>query len=58
MEIEAAKQTEQAVDIGETKTKGTEGELVVAWWNGGGKLEPRLNVNPELQKFIAKGPDT
>ena len=43
--------------MGETKTTETEGEMVVAWWNGGGKLIPRLNANPELQKYMSKGPD-
>ena len=30
---------------------------MVAWWNGGGKLIPRIKANPELQKFIATNPD-
>ena len=29
----------------------------MAWWNGGGKLVPRLKANPELQKFLATQPD-
>ena len=33
------------------------GELLVAWWNGGGKLVPRTKANPELQKFLATKPD-
>ena len=32
-------------------------ELLVAWWNGGGKLVPRVKANPELQKFLATQPD-
>ena len=31
--------------------------MVVAWWNGGGRLKARINVNPELRKYISKGPD-
>ena len=30
---------------------------VVAWWNGGGKLIPRIKANPELQRFMATNPD-
>ena len=52
-----AKQTGQAADIGETKTKETERDLVVAWWNGGGKLAPRLNTNPGLQEYMSLSPD-
>ena len=29
----------------------------MAWWNGGGKLVPRIKANPELQKFLATQPD-
>ena len=29
----------------------------MAWWNGGGKLAPRIKANPELQKFLATQPD-
>ena len=32
-------------------------ELLVAWWNGGGKLGPRVKANPELQKFLTTKPD-
>ena len=41
----------------ETENDGMEGEMVIAWWNGEGKLEPRLNANPELQKYMSTGPD-
>ena len=54
---EVEKQTEQEAEMGETKTKEMEGEMVVAWWNGGGKLIPRLNANPGLQKYISVRPD-
>ena len=37
--------------------KITEEDNVVAWWNGGGKLVPRIRANPELQKFLATKPD-
>ena len=30
--------------------------LLMAWWNGGGKLIPRMEANPELQKFLATRP--
>ena len=33
------------------------GELAVSWWNGGGKMVARLEVNPELGKFLATKPD-
>ena len=33
------------------------GELVVSWWNGGGKTVARLEVNPELGKYLATKPD-
>ena len=29
----------------------------MAWWNGGGKLVPRMKANPELQKFLESQPD-
>ena len=32
-------------------------EMVVSWWNGGGRLIPRIRVNPELTKFISTKPD-
>ena len=38
-------------------TDGKEGEMVIAWWNGGGKLVPRLNANPGLQKYMSTEPD-
>ena len=31
--------------------------ITVSWWNGGGKLIPRLKVNPELMNFMATEPD-
>ena len=31
--------------------------MVVSWWNGGGRLIPRIRVNPELTKFITTKPD-
>ena len=34
-----------------------EDKIIVSWWNGGGKLIPRLKVNPELIKFMATEPD-
>ena len=31
--------------------------ITASWWNGGGKLIPRLKVNPELMNFMATEPD-
>ena len=31
--------------------------LTIAWWNGGGKIVPRLRTNPGLQEFISTRPD-
>ena len=56
-ENDVEKQTKQEAEMGETKTKEMMGEMVLAWWNGGGKLIPRLNANPGLQKYISVGPD-
>ena len=39
------------------EAKEMDGEMVVAWWNGGGKLIPRINANPGLQKYMSKEPD-
>ena len=33
------------------------GELVVSWWNGGGRLVPRMEVNPELKTYLETKPD-
>ena len=33
------------------------GELLVSWWNGGGRLVPRIEVNPELKTHLATKPD-
>ena len=32
-------------------------EFIISWWNGGGKLVPRLSVNPKLRKFLDTTPD-
>ena len=37
--------------------KGGKETLVISWWNGGGKLIPRIKANPELKKFLASEPD-
>ena len=29
------------------------GELVISWWNGGGRLVSRIEVNPELRAHLA-----
>ena len=34
-----------------------QGQLVISWWNGGGRLIPRIGVNPELKKYLATKPD-
>ena len=33
------------------------GELAIAWWNGGGRLVSRIEVNPELRAYLATKPD-
>ena len=33
------------------------GELVISWWNGGGRLVSRIEVNPELRAYLATKPD-
>ena len=57
MEKDVIKQTEPAAEKVKMDSKEMAGEMVVAWWNGGGKLIPRLNANPGLQKYLSKGPD-
>ena len=32
-------------------------DITVSWWNGGGKIIPRLKVNPVLKKFLETKPD-
>ena len=43
MEKDVIKQTEPAAEKVKMDSKEMAGEMVVAWWNGGGKLIPRLN---------------
>ena len=31
--------------------------LSIAWWNGGGAVKKRLEVNPGIRKFIKSKPD-
>ena len=33
------------------------GNLVTTWWNGGGRLVSRIEVNPELRVYLATKPD-
>ena len=42
---------------GQTNVEQENREMVVSWWNGGGRLIPRIRVNPELKKFISTKPD-
>ena len=50
-------------EVRETKVEQTckleqgKADMVVSWWNGGGKLIPRIRTNPELNKFLATEPD-
>ena len=41
----------------EKKATTSNGLLTIAWWNGGGKIVPRLKTNPGLQEFISTRPD-
>ena len=54
MENDVIKQTEPAAEMVKMDSKEMAGEMVVAWWNGGGKLIPRVNANPGLQKYLLK----
>ena len=51
------KHTELGPEMRGNTTDGKEEEMVIAWWNGGGKLVPRLNANPGLQKYMSTEPD-
>ena len=57
IKYELARNTEPAAKKEEDRAKDNEGVMVVAWWNGGGKLVPRLNANPALKKYMSREPD-
>ena len=48
---------ESILEMRGNTTEKKRGEMVLAWWNGGGKLVPRLNANPGLQKYMSTEPD-
>ena len=37
--------------------RGKNEKMTVSWWNGGGKLIPRMKVNPVLKKYLETKPD-
>ena len=54
---EEEKHIELQAEKQEKKNGEMEGQMVIAWWNGGGKIAPRLNANSGLQKYMSTGPD-
>ena len=52
-----AKKEEDAENSLKTRKRANMSKMTVSWWNGGGKLIPRLKVNPELRKYLDTKPD-
>ena len=55
------KRYDEGTNGGRTKIRGKQmvalSELVISWWNGGGRLVSRIEVNPELRAYLATKPD-
>ena len=52
-----AKDNEIESEEEEEMAEESKREIRISWWNGGGKLVPRLKANLELQEYMSTNPD-